>query len=213
MTYAALLLAIPVLIVAVWLVARVIARSHPRPCPTYLVALLDNPVTASYHKSILSRLELSAGLAVLDAGCGPGLLTVPIAQAVGPAGRVTALDIQHGMLQRARAAAAKAKVANVSFLQAALGDGKLPPASFDRAVLVTVLGEIPDRAAALREIHSCLKPGGFLSITEVLPDPDYLSRSTVRSLAGAAGFRIRAEFGNAFVFTVNAERTSKRPAR
>lgn len=191
---------------AVWLFDRFTARRHPRPCPTYLIGLLDNPFTASYHKAILSRLELALGLEVLDSGCGPGLLTVPIAQAVGPGGKVTALDIQEGMLQRARTAVAKAGVANVSFLRAALGESKLLLAAFDRALLVTVLGEIPDRASALREIRSCLKPGGFLSITEVLPDPDHLSRSAVRALVIAAGFRIRGEFGNLFMSTLNAER-------
>ena len=77
---------------------------------------------------------------------------------VGPNGHVTALDILEGMCERARAATAKANVGNVSFVQAPLGAGELPPATFDRALLVTVLGEIPDRAAALREIRACLKP-------------------------------------------------------
>jgi ubiquinone/menaquinone biosynthesis C-methylase UbiE len=203
--FAGILLLVLVLF-AVWMLARLTARFQPRPCPTSLVWLLDNPLTAGYHKAILERLELGPGLSVLDAGCGPGLLAVPIARAVGPEGNVVGLDVQEGMLEKARAAAALAHVSNLTFLRAGLGEGRLPAAAFDRAVLVTVLGEIPDRTAALREIYSSLKPGGFLSITEVLPDPDYQPRGTVKRLAQGAGFRVGREFGGFFMFTVNVER-------
>jgi hypothetical protein len=52
-----------------------------------------------------------------------------------------------------------------------------------------VLGEIPDRSAALRAIHAALKADGILSVTEALPDPDCLRRSTLLRLAREAGFR------------------------
>src|SRR3990172_4670279 len=106
------------------------------------------------------------------------------------------------MIQRARDAAAQAGLSNITFLIAGLGEGKLPAASFDRALLVAVLGEIPDRLAALREIYSSLKPGGFLSITEVLLDPDYQPRSKVEALARQAGLQVRNGFGNWFAFTL-----------
>lgn len=179
---------------------------RPRPCPTTFVWLLDNPFTARYHATVLSRLDLSPGLAVLDAGCGPGLLTVPIARAVAPEGSVLALDVQAGMIQRAKQAVARAGLANVAFLLAGLGQGRLPAQSFDRALLVTVLGEIPDRLGALREIYSSLKPGGLLSITETLPDPHYQSRGKVKALAREAGFGIRGEFRNWLTFTINLEK-------
>ncbi len=203
------LLVLITLIAAVWLIARITARHQPRPCPPSLIFLLDNPFTAGYHNAILSRLELSPGQSVLDAGCGPGLLTIPIARKVGKQGNVTALDVQEGMLQRAKDAATQAGLSNITYLQAGLGEGKLPPAAFDRALLVTVLGEIPAkvRPAALREIFSSLKPGGFLSITETLPDPDYQPRSIVKSLAREAGFEIRNEYGNWLTFTVNVQKS------
>ena len=84
-------------------------------------------------------------MAVLDAGCGPGRLAIPIARHVGPRGEAVAMDIQAGMLQRAREKAEAAKLANIRFLEGGLGEDKLGRNRFDRAVLVTVLGEIPDR--------------------------------------------------------------------
>ena len=193
-------------IVLVVLGVRYLYHLHPRPCPPSLIGCLKNPLAGRYRADVLQRLELSPGMSVLDAGCGPGLLTVPLARAVGPEGRVTALDIQAAMLERARAAAAKAGLDNITFLLAGLGEGKLPAESFDRAALVTVLGEIPDPLRALREIHAALKPGGFLSVTEVFPDPDYQSRKKVKRLAQEAGFRLRNETGNWFIFTLNLEK-------
>ena len=55
---------------------------------------------------------------------------------------------------------------------------------FDRAVLVTVLGEIPGREAALREIFEALRPGGILLVEETIRDPHFQTRSTVTRLAG-----------------------------
>ena len=82
---------------------------------------------------------------------------------------------------------------------AALGAGHLERDAFDRAFLVTVLGEVPEPERALREIYESLKPGGILSVTEVLPDPDYLPRGRLRRLVEGAGFRqvcgVRRETG------------------
>ena len=69
--------------------------------------------------------------------------------------------------------------------------------------LCTVLGEIPDREAALRQCYTALKPGGSLSITEIFPDPHYQSRATVQQLAEAAGFRLQATHGPWYFFTAN----------
>ena len=206
MAYLALLVVPFALLLGAWIIWRLVSRRRSLPCPTTLAFLLDNPFTAGYHSTILSRLELSKGLQVLDAGCGPGFLTIPIARAVHPAGRVWALDIQPGMVARAEARARQAGLSNIEFIVAGLGEGRLPPVAFDRAVMVTVLGEISDKLAALREIYSSLKPGGFLSITEVLPDPHYQPLGRVEDLAAQAGFRTKKKFGNWFLFTVNMEK-------
>jgi FkbM family methyltransferase len=130
---------------------------------------LDNPFTETNRAAVIvERLELQPGMAVLDVGCGPGRVAIPIASKVGPEGEVVAVDIQPGMLRRAQKKARAAKVTNIRFLEAAVGEGKLPRDRFDRALLVTVLGEIPDRERALREIFDALKPGGRLSVTEVI---------------------------------------------
>jgi ubiquinone/menaquinone biosynthesis C-methylase UbiE len=110
------------------------------------------------------------------------------------------------MIRRARAKAERASLRNIEFLQAGLGEGKLPVGRFDRAVLSTVLGEIPDRTAALREIAASLKPGGFLLVNEVLGDPHYQSVAKVRALAQEAALRPGALYGGRWAFSLKLEK-------
>jgi ubiquinone/menaquinone biosynthesis C-methylase UbiE len=196
--------------VIVW---RVASRRQSLPCPVWLRWLveLDNPFTKTNRAAyIVDTLGLARGMTVLDAGCGPGRLTVPLAGAVGPTGRVVALDIQPGMLARVRTKTEAAGYTNVEFVSAALGDGKLPENHFDRGVLVTVLGEIPERAAALAELFTALKPGGFLAIVEVIFDPHFQPRRTVTDLAVSAGFRERAFFGHRWAYVMHFEKPDGR---
>lgn len=194
------------LLVVVGVLWRISSRHHSLPCPVWLGWLveLDNPLTKTNRAAtILQQLKLTPGMKVLDAGCGPGRVTIPAAQKVGGQGRVVALDIQQGMLARARAKAEQAGLDNIDFVQAGLGEGMLTPGYFDRALLVTVLGEVPDQAAAIREIFDALKPGGLLSVTEIMFDPHYQRRSRVTRLAGAAGFRETQFFGNRIAYTLH----------
>jgi ubiquinone/menaquinone biosynthesis C-methylase UbiE len=151
----------------------------------------------------LDRLDLSPGMRVIDVGCGPRRLTIPVARAVEPHGEVVALDIQEGMLERLQKRTDAAGLKNVRPVPGGIGQVEIESDSFDRALLVTVLGEIPDREAALREIYRILKPGGVLSITEIFPDPHYQTRSTVRTLCQAAGFQLAKEFGHVLAHTMN----------
>ena len=159
-------------------------------------------------EATLSQLELRFGHRVLDGGCGPGRLSIPIAKAVGVKGRVLAVDIQPEMLRRAQRKAEEAAVDNIDFLQAGLGEGRLPRDWFDRAVLSTVLGEIPDRPAALREIYSAIKSGGFLLVNEVIGDPHYQSLAKVKALAADVGFRPSVVYGGRMAFAVKLEKSS-----
>ena len=198
-----ILAAATVLVFFAW---RAGSRRRSLPCPVWLhwMVELDNPFARTNRAAfIIEHLGLEAGMSVLDAGCGPGRLTIPAAQAVGPAGRVLAADIQDGMLARVREKAAVRDLDNIEYLQAGLGQGRLPKGAFDRALLVTVLGEIPDRGASLREIFGALKPGGVLSVTEIVFDPHFQTRRTVTALACEAGFAEGAFFGNRIAYTIH----------
>lgn len=205
-------LAVAFLVLAsiVW---RLASNRKSLPCPSWLgwMVEMDNPFTETNRASvILGLLGLRPGMKVLDAGCGPGRLSIPAAQAIGPQGELTALDLQPGMLARAREKAQAAGLSNIRFLQAGLGEGKLEKACYDKALLVTVLGEIPEQEAALKEIFAALKPGGILSVTEVIFDPHFQSRATVRHVAGKAGFREAGFFGKCLAYTMHFEKVEQK---
>ena len=209
MVVAYVLLALVGVIGLVAVIWRVGSRRHSVPCPVSLRWLVevDSPFTKTNRAAVIvERLDLQLGMAVLDAGCGPGRVAIPIARQVGPRGEVVAMDIQAGMVERAREKAEAANLANIRFLEGGLGEGKLGRNRFDRAVLVTVLAEIPDREAALREIFDALKPGGMVSVTEIIFDPHFQSRPTVARLARVVGLRERAFHGNRVAFTLNLEK-------
>ena len=204
-----ILIAVAGLVIAVGVVWRFASRRRELPCPAWLHWLveLDNPFTQTNRSAfIVDHLRLVPGMAVLDAGCGPGRLTVPAAKRVGMAGAVVAVDIQSGMLERARQKVIAAGLDNVRFVQAGLGEGRLPRGYFDRALLITVLGEITNPKDALAEIFAALKPGGILSVTEVIFDPHFQSRGTVTALASEAGFLIGQRWGHRLAYVQHLEK-------
>jgi ubiquinone/menaquinone biosynthesis C-methylase UbiE len=205
--YPAIFLIVVVIIIA--LAWRLASRRYVIPCPVWMKGMLDSPHSGGVSArtaETLRHLDLKPGMNVLDAGCGPGRLTIPIAGIVGPRGEVTAIDIQEGMLQEAQKRASVANLTNIRFLQIGAGEGKLEHNRYDRAVMVTVLGEIPDRKAALDDIFSALKPGGFLLIEETIRDPHFQTRGTVQKLAAAAGFIEKGFSGSLFSYSITLEK-------
>jgi ubiquinone/menaquinone biosynthesis C-methylase UbiE len=202
-------LGIIALIVIVFIVWRLASNRQSLPCPVWLRWMVeaDNPFTKTNRASvIIGYLGLEPGMTVLDAGCGPGRLTIPLARTVGDTGSVTAMDIQPGMLDRVRKKTNDANLTNICYLNAGLGDNRLLYNHFDRALLVTVLGEIPDREKALHELFTALKPGAILSITEVIFDPHFQLQKTVAGLAESTGFTITATWGNSIAYTMHAQK-------
>jgi ubiquinone/menaquinone biosynthesis C-methylase UbiE len=87
-------------------------------------------------------------------------LRCPSQKKAGPQGEVTAIDIQEGMLHEVKKRALTANLDNIRFLRIGIEEGKLEQNYFDRAVMITVLDEIPDRETAVQEIFGALKSGG-----------------------------------------------------
>ena len=181
------------------------SRHQSHACPARLSWLVQNPYmrTVAGPGKIFERMGLAEGMKVLDVGAGPGRLAVPAAQRVGNSGEVVAVDLQSRMLEKLKVRAEAMAIKNIRLVNAGAGSGAVDHNYFDRALLVTVLGEIPNKHEALVEIYHALKSGGILSVTELIPDPHYLSRRVVRSLCSVAGFREVALFGSWFAFTIN----------
>ena len=145
-------------------------RKNPSACPYSQRFLVELPHPGITRGRLLEILEPRAGERVLEIGPGTGYYTFEMAARLD-GGQVDVFDIQQEMLDHVMREANKRGVTNV---QPALGDAQaLPYAddSFDAAVLITVLGEIPDQERALRELARVLKPGGRLIVGEMFVDP------------------------------------------
>jgi ubiquinone/menaquinone biosynthesis C-methylase UbiE len=187
------------------LVAWIIPRRHNLPCPSWLGWMVeqDNPLSKiNKAKNIIKFLDIKRGMIVLDFGCGPGRLSIPLAHEVGETGKVIALDIQTKMLDKVKIKAQKENLKNITFLHAAAGEGALEKNNFDRAVLITVIGEIPNQKKALEEIYASLKPGGILSIAEIIFDPHYQRYDKIFQLTKDVGFKKVNLFSDWFAYNL-----------
>jgi SAM-dependent methyltransferase len=186
------------------LMSRLAARlGKSSPCPASFSWLVHNPVRRRYMRPILGRVGIRLGERVLELGPGPGAFTVDAAQRVGTEGWLVVVDIQPEMIAQVERRVREAGLTNVETHVASAYDLPLANASVDRAFLITVLPEIPDRARALAELRRVLKPGGVLSITEEFLDPDYLFASETIRLVEAAGFCLQGHAGNFWLYTLN----------
>ncbi|MBN1888672.1 MAG: methyltransferase domain-containing protein [Thermoflexales bacterium] len=191
-----------------WLVViRVLARlAGGQPCPYAIAWIVDNPLRRRYMDRVLDRIGIRPGERVLELGPGPGAFTTRAARRAGPGGSLVAVDIQPKMIAALEQKVRAAGLTNVEARVASAYELPLEDGSVDRAFLVTVLPEIPDRWRALAELRRVLKPGGVLSITEEFFDPDYpLARTTIR-WAAEAGFELAQRHGNWWVYTLNFQK-------
>jgi len=112
--------------------------------------------------------QLRPGRAVLDIGCGPGTITLGLAERVAP-GRVVGIDREAVPLASARTAVAEKGLTNVDF---AVGDAyapDFPDGSFDIVHAHQVLQHLTDPVAALVEMRRVCRPGGIVAVR----DADY----------------------------------------
>ena len=108
------------------------------------------------------------GMTVADIGCGLGFLTLPLAQMVGPAGRVLAVDLQKAMLSRVeRRAKRRALLDRIELHQCTEHDLGLDT-PLDFAVSLNVAHEVPDTQRFFAQIRAALKPNARYLLIEPL---------------------------------------------
>lgn len=154
-------------------------------------------------KTVATRLPVAQDARVLEVGAGSGYYSIEAAKRV-PEGELAVLDIQQGMLDKTAARLSEAGISNFS---THLSDGELLPfddASFDAIFLVTVFGEIEAQNSFLDEARRVLKDGGYLSITEHHPDPDFEPAAAIASLVEQHGFDTAEKLGWRWAYTLNA---------
>ncbi|GAA2029112.1 methyltransferase domain-containing protein [Catenulispora yoronensis] len=142
----------------------------------------QNTYTHGHHESVLRSHRwrtaensaayllprLAAGQNVLDVGCGPGTITMDLAERVAP-GTVTAVEITADALRLAQDEAAARGTANVRFAVADVHALDFPDDTFDVVHAHQVLQHVADPVLALKEMRRVCKPGGVVAVR----DSDY----------------------------------------
>jgi SAM-dependent methyltransferase len=168
---------------------------HPGPMSHALGWVLRLPRGPHSPARLIRILEPRRGERVLEVGPGIGIHALPIARSIAPEGRLDAVDVQQAMLDDLAARAHDAGVANVTATCADATSLTYPDATFDAIFLVTVLGEIPDGDAALKELRRVIKPSGRLVIGEMLVDPDFIALKDLRRRVERAAFALERRLG------------------
>lgn len=159
------------------------------------MAYLFNNLRESVLHSAVEALQFSPGSRGLDAGCGAGLQTMFLAEAVGPAGHVTGLDLSPELLVQAAAIAENAGLAeNVSFREGDVTELRFENDTFDWAWSMDLVGYAPlDPLPLLKELSRVVKPGGIVAILawsseKLLPGYPLLEARLSATSAGISPF-------------------------
>lgn len=190
---------------------RYASRRWQLPCPPAFGWALESGVREWIAPTplVLERMGLRPGMQVLEVGPGVGHMTVPVALRLaesGEEGRLVALEIQPQMARMVRERVARAGLRNVEVRQGDVTTSPLEPAAYDPALLVTVLGEIPDRDAAIARLRDALKLGGVLSFTEIFGDPHYQFYADLERRCLKAGMEPVGRHGSWLAYTANFRR-------
>jgi len=136
------------------------------------VKVLESPERLAGLKidDVIARLQLTPGNVVADLGAGSGPFEVPFAKAVGPNGKVYAVDIDRNFFPHIEAKAKAANVSNVVTVLGGASDPQLPTSNVDVAFLHDVLHHIDNRAAYLKALSKYLKPTSRIVVIEFNPE-------------------------------------------
>lgn len=124
---------------------------------------------------VLQAMGLKEGMTVAEIGAGTGYFSRRIAKAVGPTGKVYAVDIQPEMLELLKKYAAQEGITNIVPVLGGEADPKLPKGGVDRILMVDVYHELQKPAPMLARIRESLAPGGTVTLIEYRLEGDTAS--------------------------------------
>ena len=135
--------------------------------PKYVKAF-EGPKRDAWQKpaEVVALLQLWPGNVVADVGAGTGYFEPLLSKAVGPTGRVLALDSEPKMVGYLQQRAKKEGLANVTAQKVPPNDPALPEGSVDRVLIVDTWHHVPGRAKYSAALNRALRPGGFVAIVD-----------------------------------------------
>jgi SAM-dependent methyltransferase len=171
-------------------------RRNPSACPYNQRFWVEAPHPLITRPRLREVLAPQPGERVLEVGPGTGYYALEVADWLAPDGRLDVFDLQQDMLDHTLRRAAERGIANVTPTQGDARSLSYADDTFDAAYLVTVLGEIPDQEAALRELVRVVKPAGRVVVGELFGDPHWVSPGRLRERAERSGLRFERRIGS-----------------
>ena len=134
----------------------------------------DDPTRDAWQRpaEVVKLMHLQAGQVVADIGAGTGYFLSHLAQAVGPKGRVLALDVEPNMVEYMRRRAHESSLVQVEAVAIPPDDPKLAPGSVDRILIVNTWHHIDRRSAYAAKLAQALKRGGTVWIVDFTRESD-----------------------------------------
>ena len=174
-------------------------RTHPSACPHSVLAWGGRDSRHARAGALREILEPRAPGERAARGRAPGhagTTQLPVAEWLAAAAPSDVLE-QQEMLDHTLRRAREGGIENISATRADARELPYGDDSFDGAYLVTVLGEIPDQDAALRELRRVVRPGGRIVVGELFGDPHMVTHSALAQRAAEAGLRMERKLGGA----------------
>lgn len=139
-------------------------RHHPPENINLYIEHLEDPSRNRWQQpeKVMQELNIKPGETIADLGSGPGYFTLRFARAVGPTGKVLAIDISPDMLAYLRKQARADHLANIETILAKPDNPELPPASVDMIFICDTLHHISNRVHYYPYLIRALKPSGRL---------------------------------------------------
>jgi SAM-dependent methyltransferase len=137
---------------------------------------------------VVAALTLAPGAQVADLGAGGGYFTFRLADAVGPTGRVYAVDIDPDMLEYLATRVRDERRTNVEVVEAAPDDSRLPAASVDLVFLCNTYHHLADRVTYFDALRARPRTGGRIAIVEYRTGNHGTSPDLIRGEMTRAGY-------------------------
>ncbi len=117
-------------------------------------------------QKVIETLALRPGDLVADLGSGSGYFTFRLAAAVGPQGKVYAVDVDREMNDLVAQAVKEKTIGNVEVILARLDDPLLPPTGVDLVLTVNTYHHFENRVAYFQKLRKYLRPGGRIAVID-----------------------------------------------
>lgn len=130
----------------------------------------------------LDKVRIGRGATVVDYACGPGRYTPYLARAVGPEGKVYAVDNQPLAVKMIREKASRAALANIEPVLVDAFNTGIPGSSVDLVVFLDAMHQIAERRLLFEEMHRMLKPKGCIFL-----EPGHMKLSRAKKIIEDTG--------------------------